>query len=85
MNVKLIREQMKFEVVIENKNASDLLRWINNMVTRWVFTMKFMLVSHNIGQKILFILFLHPLKQQLLHRQHKNFFLKIFYNKFQKI
>ena len=68
MNTELIREQMKFHVVIENKNASGLLKLINSMVAGQVFTMRFLLVPHNLGQKILFLLPLHRFKQQLLHR-----------------
>ena len=55
---------MKFHVVIENKNTNDLLRWINGMVVGRVFTMTFLLVSQNFGQKMLFLLLLHRLRQQ---------------------
>ena len=35
---------MKFQVVIENKNASGLHRWINGVVAGQVFTMTFLQV-----------------------------------------
>ena len=56
MNTKLIREQVKFQVVIENNNASGLHRWINDMVVGQVFTMTFLQVLQNLGQKMLFLL-----------------------------
>ena len=57
---------MKFQVKIENKNVSGLQRWIKLMVAGRVFTITFMLVPHDLGQKILFFLPLHCHRQQLL-------------------
>ena len=54
MNTELIREHMKFHVVIENKNTNGKLRWINDMVAGRMFTMRFMLVSQNLGLNISF-------------------------------
>ena len=71
MNTEPIRKQMKFQVVIENKNASGLHRWINDMVAGQVFTMTFLEVLQNLGHKMLFLLPLYRLKQQLLYRQYK--------------
>ena len=48
MNIELIREEMKFQVVIENKNASDLHKWINGLVVGRVFTMTFLQVLQNL-------------------------------------
>ena len=39
---------MKFQAVIENKNASGLQRWISGMVVGPMFTMIFMLVPQNL-------------------------------------
>ena len=60
---------MTFQVVIKNKNASDILRWINGVVAAQVFTTRFMLMQHNLGQRMIIFLILLRLKQQLLHRQ----------------
>ena len=47
MNTELIREQMKVQVTIENKNVSGLHKWINDMVAGLVFTMTFLQVLQN--------------------------------------
>ena len=38
MNTQLIREKWKFQILMKNKNASGILRCINDMVIGRVFT-----------------------------------------------
>ena len=58
-------------MVITIKGFNRLWLSCKKINGRRVFTMRFLLVPQNIGQKILFLLTLHRLKQKLIHRQHK--------------